>query len=528
MAEWLWQPRAVKATHDSVARGQRRIVLAMPTGMGKTRTGGMIVSDYLEEMQRAVFYASRRQLINQTSRAMDDVGIIHGVRMAGITAESHHPFQLSSVQTEVERLATNPNWALHRANLVIFDEGHLHTGGSSKEFAELHRDEHDAVVLYLTATPFGLQEVADELIIGATKEEGRKAGALVPAIMYGPDEPDPATIGLDSLEDDFNEVDCTKAMGAVNAKGKANERLKTLFGRIGENFDILNPDRKPTMLFAPGVKESMWCVDRFRERGVAAAHIDADYIYYGQRDSDGLPITIPSSDENRNELREQSKEGYVKVVSSRFLMREGVDWPWIEHLILATIFGSYQTYIQSVGRGLRASPGKSRCIIQDHGGHSWRYPSPNADYPWRLDLTNRMATSAHYDDLREGRVKQPYCCPNCRMILRTPKCPCGRAIDPRFATRPIITSQGILKEFAGPALEPRRRVHVAGAAALWARCFFRIRNSKRNMTAAQAEGLFVREFKFWPERNLPYMPIHSFDWFRPAKDIPMDRLIPKG
>jgi superfamily II DNA or RNA helicase len=47
-----------------------------------------------------------------------------------------------------------------------------------------------------------------------------------------------------------------------------------------------------------------------------------------------------------------------------------VNWPWIEHLILAFVAGSLQTYLQIGGRGLRASPetGKTQVIIQDHGG----------------------------------------------------------------------------------------------------------------------------------------------------------------
>lgn len=529
MSNWIWQPRSVEAFHNAVAEGQRRIVLQLPTGMGKTMTAGLIVKDYLSECQRCVFYANRRNLVNQTSAAMDKAGIVHGLRMAGRFAELHHPFQISSIQTESERLAGD--WELHNAHLAIFDEGHLHTAGKARDFAIEHLDKN-AVLLYLTATPFGMDDIADHLIIGGTKEEGRKAGAIVPAIMYGPDQPDLKTIGIEIPEDNFSEAQCTRAMGAVNDRWQANTRLVKLFGRIGEHFDRLNPDRRPTMVFAPGVKESIWIVDRFIERGITAAHIDADNIYYGERAPNGVPIFYESSgdagDANRTELREKSKSGDLKVVSSRFLMREGVDWPWIEHIILATIIGTYQTFIQTVGRGLRAYPGKERCIIQDHGGNYWRHGSPNADYEWRLDMTNRMATASRYDDLREGRAQTPYCCPKCRLILRHPNCPCGFQITPGHATRPVVTIKGDLVEMSGPILEKRKRIKQANAAALWAQCFFRAVNSKIGMTPAQAEGNFVRMHHFWPERNLPYMPMHSFDWFRPAKDIPRDRLIPRS
>lgn len=518
MADWLWQTRGVESVLAAIARDQRRLVLTSPTGMGKTRTAGLLVEHYLDRMQRVVVYANRKILIRQLSDMMEAAGHVHGVRAADHFPEHHHPFQISSIQTEGAR-SLRGNQELHPADLVIFDEGHLHTSGQAKEIADWHL-ERGTTILYLTATPVGMSEVADEIVVAGTKAEGREHGALVLAHHYGPDEPDTRNIGLVSPGDDFSEEQARKVMGAVNDKGMANKRLVQLFGRVGQHYLKLNPLRKPALLFAPGVRESMWFVDRFVAIGVSAAHIDGEGIYYGQRDDDGFPIVVPTSEEAREQLREESRTGKVQVISNRFVMREGIDFPWIEHLILATVLGSIQGYVQVGGRGLRAYPGKSHCIIQDHAGLWWRHGSLNADIEWHLNETSHMLGAARFDDLREHRVAEPFCCPQCNMILSRRACPCGFKIDPTRRTRPVLMQDGELVQLGGPIVKPRRRYACKDTLAIWKQCYFRARNSKSRMTFAQAEGLFVKEAKHWPPRTLPFMPKKTIDFYRPVADVP--------
>ena len=52
-----------------------------------------------------------------------------------------------------------------------------------------------------------------------------------------------------------------------------------MFGRVLDHWRKLNPDGRPTILFAPGVAESIWFVDEFARNGIRAAHIDGEDTY---------------------------------------------------------------------------------------------------------------------------------------------------------------------------------------------------------------------------------------------------------
>lgn len=94
-----------------------------------------------------------------------------------------------------------------------------------------------------------------------------------------------------------------------------------LFGRLVESYRKHNPKQVPTILFAPGVKESIWLADQFNRAGIRAAHIDGDAIWV-----DGAwTETGPAA---RKELKEMAESGWVKIVCNRFVMREGLDWPF--------------------------------------------------------------------------------------------------------------------------------------------------------------------------------------------------------
>src|SRR5690606_19790965 len=111
----------------------------------------------------------------------------------------------------------------------------------------------------------------------------------------------------------------------------------------------LNPDRLPTILFAPGVKESIWFAEQFHSKGIRAAHIDGDDIWI-----DGEYYT--SNHQLREEIRKMSESGELPLVTNRFVLREGIDWPFLAHGIFATVFGSLASYLQSGGRLLRNHP----------------------------------------------------------------------------------------------------------------------------------------------------------------------------
>lgn len=358
---WPTQERGIAGVAQARAEGHRRILMTAPTGAGKSIMICEIIAREVEAGGRAVLYTMRKMLREQLSRTLEQHGIEHGIRASGEEENMDRPVQVSSMQTEHSRVYRQKRWDLHRASLVVIDEAHLQKAALARRIMDDHSD-HGAVIVGVTATPLDMDGLYTVLVQAGTTSELREIGALVRADHYGPDEPDKDMIGKTPT-------------GEYEIDGKVRQIwTHIVFGRVLTEFFRLNPEQKPTILFAPGVAESLWFAEQFacpKKRdeslrhfpAVPAAHIDGSECWlHGEYHR--------SSREKRDEILAGVRDNSIKIVCNRFVLREGIDIPELEHGILATVFGSLQSYLQSGGRLLRACPktGKKRCVIQDHGG----------------------------------------------------------------------------------------------------------------------------------------------------------------
>lgn len=504
---WPHQTTGVEGVLAAFAAGYARVCLTSVTGMGKTEIVKELVRRDLGAGRRAVLYTNRRMLLDQSVSVFGDLN--PGVRAAGVPGDRHRPFQIATVQTEHQRTVKSEVWDIFPADRVYFDEGHLMTGDTCARL--VHR--HDAAVkglkvLYVTATPVGMGGTCDKLVVAGTTSEGRKCGALVPAIHYGPSEPfipRKEQAALDRGED----LSENKVRSVMMRPG--------IFGFVLEWFRKLNPEGKPSILFAPGVGESLWFAEQFYNAGISAAHIDGEDVWINGREYKNDPKA-------REALADGSRGGEIKMVSNRYVLREGVNWPWLEHMIFAFVTGNIQTYLQVGGRGLRASPGtgKEKLIVQDHGGLWHKLGSLNADREWDLTLPPSALSGLRADRIREGKEKEPSLCPRCKMVLMRATCPCGFVIEPGKKSRPVMQENGELREVAGDVFVPKVREQKNDTTKKWVAVYFRCRNC--GFTFRQAEALFYQDHGYWPPKNLKFMPCTPVGWFRRVIDVPMKDL----
>jgi hypothetical protein len=273
-----------------------------------------------------------------------------------------------------------------------------------------------------------------------------------------------------------------------------------VFGDVFDHWRRLNPAARPTLLFAPGVPESHWFVEQFRQRGVEALHL-----------GDETP------DDERQAALAAHREGRVKVICSYGILREGADLPWAWHGILLQACGGLSTYLQIVGRLLRGYEGKERAILQDHSGAWHRHGSPNADREWRLGETDRnIASRVQHARQRGEGPAEPICCPKCQGIRAAgPKCPhCGH--EHVRSIRMVRMTGGQLKKMQGPTV--KRRKLCTNDERLWTSCLYAAAHTGH--TLSQARGHFAqRAGKPLPD-YLPNMPSPgSLDWDRRALDV---------
>jgi len=162
----------------------------------------------------------------------------------------------------------------------------------------------------------------------------------------------------------------------------------------------------------------------------------------------GIPSTCVF-DSTPRDIREKvvsmlgSEESDLRVIWSVQTMTEGVDVPLVSCIILAGNTDRLGTFLQKVGRGLRAHPGKSDCVLLDLVGATLQHGSPTEDHVYTLDKRGIQRTS-------QEQIRQCLMCGACTEAWRG-ACPvCGAEPPQNPKRKPKIWSLDLEEVFAGP------------------------------------------------------------------------------
>jgi superfamily II DNA or RNA helicase len=476
------------------------MLISAPTGAGKSRC--MLELFRQHSGRRICLYTHRRLLLEQLSQNMSDQGLEFGIRASGHDTDRARNLQLCMVQTEHSQKGKR---GLHDAEIVVIDEAHVIKASIAESLVDEHR-KMGATVVGFTATPVDLGHMYDELYLGASNSDLRACGAHLPCYHYAPD-----TIDMKGLRrmktGEFFQGDVIKAI-----------MTPTIIARVIDNYKLLNPEQKPSILFAPGVAESRWFAEELTKCGIPAGHIDAESIWFEGK-------TKPNSTANREAFLTALRSGEMKVACNRFLLREGIDVPELYHAIMATCFGSIQSYLQAGGRLLRSHSSLSHVILQDHGNNVLNHGSLNADREWSLGDCAAKLFAQRVERMREQREEEPIICSQCFGIRSVgPRCPiCGHVESRRV--RRVIQLDGTLKLVEGKHFKPLRIDKRRDSEQRWLQIYNRARNSK-SMTFRQARSLYAKESGDWsyPSAFLRLMPLNPEDMVLRVRDVPKERL----
>jgi superfamily II DNA or RNA helicase len=334
-----------------------------------------------------------------------------------------------------------------------------------------------------------------------------KFGALVPPCTFAPDEPDLKKIKNYKVGVDLTEQ---QQIQAIMRPGVVD--------RVIGAWKTHNPDGLPSLGFGPDVKGSLYFAEEFLKAGIPSAHIDGENVWIKGQFYDSSP-------ETRQMVADMSMDGDVKIVWNRYVLREGIDWPWIACGSFACCFGSLTSFLQSGGRLLRAYPGKDCAIILDHGGNWHRHGSLAETRSWELGQTNVKAVSMREDRMREHKLPEPITCPECHRTRAGGKVCQNCGYQARIKSRVVVQANGTLRHIEGDIYKSRHRVLKDDTAELWQRMYHRAKSKKWDATFKAAEALFVQEHHHWPPRDLPLMPKNHDDWFRKVSDVPREALL---
>lgn len=531
---WPLQVKGCNDVVDTIESGCKRMCLTSPTGTGKASMILTLIEWALANGMRVALFTHRKMLLDQLSDSLESHRVKYAVVASGHEdrADASVMVQLCMIHTISARVlkrrkglsqsAARSQYPLPQADLVLIDEMHVQAGDTATaiftEYVEL-----GGVTVGVTATPLGVSHLADKLLIAGNNSEGRDCGALVLADMYSCPE-----IDMRSIE--------KVNVGEFSMNDVRSVWCQAIYASVFETYQVLNPENKPFLLFAPGVEESIQFAQDFTKRGVPTAHIDGEDVWVdGEFHNSNADI--------RADVMRRLKSGEIKGICNRFVLREGVDIPYLEHLILATPIGSLLSYVQVVGRILRAYPGIDRVCIQDHGGNWWRHGGPNADRDdiWRefFNDDESMPTKVRAERIRDGKEDVAVECRACHALMgRMPssrKCyKCGASLVSHHS-RKVIERSGKLVDVTGLPFKKFRKVAGTEMEKAFASGYFSAKKHHPERTFAAIRGFICSGRKdgyenlggCYPDASVPLTPLNPIDWFKPVSEVPMSRLVPR-
>lgn len=492
------------ALRRALKNGAQSPVMIAPTGAGKT----LMIADILKDGGKQMLLTHRRILLEQTSLFLNDMGVEHGIRAAGWGTNFDADIQLALVNTEHLQAHKNKKWPRHNPEIIHIDERHAMCGGMTQT-VELNYRAAGAVSVGWTATPTELKGICDEAIQVVTVPELIKDGYLMQPVMYGPDMPDMKRVEKlkRQANGDFSKVGLDKFW-----------KPQAIFGRVLSHYNALKREGCPAILFAQGVKESLWFAERLTEKGVRAAHMDGNNVWFKGE-------FYKSDPEKRAEIFAMVDRGEIDILCNRFVLREGFNLPKIGHCILACVFGSRSSFVQSVGRVLRPYPGRSHAVIVDHGGNWLLHPAIDSGQPWEPFERQRVLAADRVEGTRERKIPEPICCPQCSCIRATgDTCPqCGFRTTKK--SRLVVQVDGTLREVSGPAFPERVIRPMPDDEQVWKRCYFAALRNYPDHTFQQVYSYYAMKNDWrWLPRDLKLMPTRSRTWFRKIGDVKQSEL----
>lgn len=396
MAQQLrqYQAQALSELRQGIRSGAMAQMLMAPTGSGKTTIASAIKQGACAKGKKAFFIVDSLELVDQAAkRFMDDgmwVGVIQGDH---IMTNYAAPVQVATIQTLGRRWRQMPDEI--RPDLLIIDEAHV-----------LHQAHEDIIqwckekrvpVIGLSATPFrkGLGKIFDRLVVTITTGDLMDAGYLCRARCYAPNIPELKGVKTNS-SGDWDADAVAEVMGENGLMGDVIEQwLKLAEGR-------------QTIVFGANVAHSRALCDRFRQVGIAAAHIDG----------------YDTDKEGRTETINAFRRGEIKVLCNVAVLTKGFDAPETACVVLARPTKSLMLHIQMIGRGLRTAEGKSDCIIIDHAGNCLRNGLPDSPLPQELHDGESSRNLDRKERDKKDPVEKP--CASCGHVSTKHVCPaCG-------------------------------------------------------------------------------------------------------
>ena len=335
----LHQSNALEALAQTRARGWKKGLVVLATGMGKTFLAAFDAAQCAAS--RILFLAHREEILLQAEDSF--LAVLPNKRIGRYTGQQKDvEFDLlfASVQTfgrdvHFEKFGTD------YFDYIVVDEFHHAAAGSYTRVLDYFKPKF---LLGLTATPDRtdgsdiLRLCDNNLVYRCDLFDGITAEQLCPFEYYG----------IFDIEVDYEHIpwrngrfDPDKLSTQLATRGRAKHVLKEWKSKA----------QARTLVFCASRKHADYMAAFFIKNDIRAASVHSD------------------SRLTRSEALEQLGSGVLQVLFTVDLFNEGVDLPNIDTVMMLRPTESKILFLQQLGRGLRLSPNKAKLVVLDFVGN---------------------------------------------------------------------------------------------------------------------------------------------------------------
>ncbi len=371
-----------KLIRSNGALGERRGMISMPTGSGKTRVAVQAIVEAIRDdgFEGGILWvADRDELCEQAVEAWRQVWSSEGVqakrlRISRMWAGQPQPLPtgemhviVATIQTLYAKIDRQPESYEFLADfkLLVFDEAHRSVAPTFTSVMQdlgltRWRRLQEPFLIGLTATPYrGHDERETERLVNRYGRNRLDSGA------FASDDPENVIQQLQDMlilaRADHDTIDGGRfQLSPYELQQSQNTPWlpRSVEDRIAGNTDrtqriieayekLIAPDW-PTLIFATSVEHSQTVAALLTSKGIKARAVSG---------------TTETS--TRRRVVEEFRAGEVKALVNYGVFREGFDAPKTRAIIVARPVYSPNLYFQMVGRGLRGvkNGGNDRCLI---------------------------------------------------------------------------------------------------------------------------------------------------------------------
>lgn len=387
-----YQRIAINRTVEAVAKGQKRILLVMATGTGKTCTAFQIIHRLYSArestgIKKILYLADRNILIDQTIQQdfapFKDKGVLTKVQK-GVLDSSYDIFM-----SLYHQLSGDDDMEVFRQfkpeffDLVIVDECHRGSAKDNSRWRKILDYFGSAIHIGMTATPKETEDVSNSHYFGEpiytySLKQGIDDGFLAPyrVLRFGIDKDLEGYIPEQGKIDVYGQEIEQKVYTSKDFDRKLviDQRTETVAKRITEYL-------KQTDRYA---KTIVFCVDEDHALRMRQALINENKDLVAINDKYIMRIT------GSDQLGKQQLDNFIDnnckyptIVTTSELLSTGVDTKMVKVIVLDCVINSMTKFKQIVGRGTRLvwNRDKRYFTIMDFRKATLLFSDPEFDGP---------------------------------------------------------------------------------------------------------------------------------------------------